>query len=224
MSNEPSGAIDHTFDESEEDARDRIEEALSKFNRDPMPGDVVIDKVKQRPLYVRRVVADTAVEYLDQEDFDLTTYDAHPWLGITAMDTIFECVFLPTKVEDIPSSKGDKTYAYPRGRLVRVPVEYLWNSDTRIQDSNRNFADRVAVVTEIFDAATSQDSDGRLAPVVDDAAREAFGEQVVEDAKERAGIVEQSGVDDFGDDEPDGEGDADTDDGLGDFDDYDGEE
>ena len=181
MSNEPSGAIDEPFDESERDARSILEEAIGEYEGEVKGGDIVLDLVKRRPLFVRRRVANTAVEYFDEHDFDLTTYKAHPFLPITPDDPIFECVFLPTDFDQIPTSTSDRqTYDYPRGRLVRIPVEYLYGSETRPQTDQKT-----ALVAACLRVASDA---GDLAPV-ERTARTVFGDDVVDDAAERADLV-----------------------------------
>jgi len=190
MSNEPSGAIDKDFDESARDPRDILQEKLDGFPREVKGGDVVIDLVQGRPLYVRRQRG-TAVEYFESEDFDLTTYKAHPWLPITPDDTIFECVFLPTNPESIPTSKGDKTYDYPRGRLARVPVEWLYDSDMRPQEDQKR-ALLAAMFANAEDLTEGSDSDLDLVESLYAVARGTFENEAVADAAERAGIQMRS--------------------------------
>lgn len=176
-SDTPDGAVDHGFDEAERDPADIIAESLSDYPRDIDAGDIVIDLVQGRPLYVASVAAPTAAEYMDTHDFDLTTYKAHPWLPVGASDTVFRCVFLPTKPQDIPSSRDDKTYAYPRGRLARVPVEWLYDDDTH---RARKFEART--LARLFAAF-----DGTSMSAVVDAATDAFDADTVRQALGAAG-------------------------------------
>ena len=183
------GAIDNTFDESERDPRAILEEAIADFEGEVKPGDIVLDIVKRRPLFVRRRVANTAVEYFVENDFDLTTYKAHPFLPITPDDPIFECVFVPTSFDQIPTQPKDKTYDYPRGRLVRIPVEYLYGSEVRPQTDQKT-----ALVAACLRVASDA---GDLAPV-ERTARSVFGDDLVDDAAERADLVPDE-LGDFGD-------------------------
>ena len=186
MSNEPSGAIDKDFDESARDPEAILTDRLDAFPREVKGGDVVIDLVQGRPLYVRRQRG-TAVEYFESEDFDLTTYKAHPWLPITPDDTIFECVFLPTNPESIPTAKKDKTYDYPRGRLARVPVEWLYDSGMRPQEDQKR-ALLAAMFANADDLTEGSDSDLDLVESLYAVARATFGNEAVADAAERAGL------------------------------------
>lgn len=186
MSDEPSGAIDNTFDDTERDARSILEENLSAFAAEVNAGDVVIDMVENRPLFVRRKKADTAVEYFEDHDFDLTTYKAHPWLPITPDDTIFETVFIPTKLKDIPTSTADKTYDYPRGRLARVPLEFLWNDRTRYASSM--VAAVLAGMLSAADDRAGDDADDPAPTTIEVVARDVYEDATVDDAVARAGI------------------------------------
>lgn len=176
-SHEPEGAVDKSFDDAERDARSILQENVDAFPSDIRRGDVVIDLVKNRPLYVWRVAAETAVDYFDSNDFDLTTYKAHPFLPVSPDDTIFECAFLPTTVEDIRTSAGAKSYDYPRGRLARVPVEYYFDSERHREDT---FTDET--LSRLF-AST----DGPAAQAVANVAVNVFGEDRTRGALEAAG-------------------------------------
>lgn len=177
-SHEPTGAVDEPFDAAERDARRILQENIDGFPSDIRGGDVVIDLVKNRPLYVRRKVAGTAVDYFERQDFDLTTYKAHPYLPVSADDAIFECAFLPTTVEDVRSSPGSKSYDYPRGRLIRVPVEYYFDSKTHRADRTIE-----AVLATVF----ANTGEGNRRGVVG-AIATAFDGDTVTAAIERAGF------------------------------------
>lgn len=202
MSQEPSGAVDNSYDDGERSAREILADNIVDYPHEIRPGDVVIDQVKQRPLYVRRKVANTAFEYFDNQDFDLTTYNAHPFLPITPDDTIFECVFLPTTVEGLPSEQGDgNTYDYPAGRLARVPVEWLYDSGTHRFENMQN-----AAVAALIGTAANADlpddlQDAPAATVVRAVAEVAFGSDAAKDASERAGVdwTEDEDLPDFED-------------------------
>lgn len=178
---EPNGAIDNEFAANEREARDQIEDALADHNRSVEPGDIAIDLVYHRPIFVRRVVADSCVAYWeDGEDFDITTYKAHPYLPVTADDRVVECVFIPTKPGDITHEPGSKTYDYPTGRLARVPVEHLWDSKRRYQDDQK-----ASFLAAVF---AQSERDDRNTAAVESVARSVFGDDVVDDAVDRAAI------------------------------------
>jgi hypothetical protein len=193
-SGEPTGAIDNDFAANEREARDQITAALADHNRAVEPGDFAIDLVYHRPVFVNDDVAETCVAYWkDGEDFDLTTYKAHPYLPITVDDTVFECVYVPTKPGDVRHEPADKTYDFPSGRLMRVPVEHLWDSKTRWLDNRlAAFVAAVAANLEARDVAV----DSETFDMVVGALRGAVGDDAVDDGLRRAGI-EPAEDDDF---------------------------
>lgn len=169
-SQEPSGAVDSDFDDAAHDVRDRIESELDDFPTSIERGDIVIDLVKDRPLFVRGIEADSAVEYADGNgNFNLTTYKAHPWLPVTPDDTVFDCAFVPTTADKIPTDAEDQSYAYPEGRLARVPVEYLFDKETHRHD---DFV--FNILAGIIDAV----DDAAVAEAVVVAAEDEYGETV----------------------------------------------
>lgn len=119
------GAIDHDFGEAERDAREHLADALAEYHRtEPMAGGVALDLVTRQPLFVRRRVADDLAEYYEAEGFDLLTYKMHPYLPVDVDDAVYECVFVPRSAEKAHSV--GKTYDYPAGRLMHLPVETAW--------------------------------------------------------------------------------------------------
>lgn len=190
MSNEPSGAIDHEFDDNERGAEARLNERIDAFPRELKGGDIAIDLVEGRPLYVRRRKG-TAIDVFERDDFDLVTYKAHPWLPIQATDPVYECVFLPTKPKKIPSEKKTQTYSYPRGRLARVPVEWLYGSDKRPQ-----FDQKAALLAAMFANAKSlqdgSDTDVDLVEAAFAVARATFDDDVVDEAIDRSPVEKRA--------------------------------
>jgi hypothetical protein len=177
-SQEPSGAVDHDFDDAATDAEESLRKNIAAYPSAIEPGDIVIDLVEGRPLYVRERKG-TAVDVFEREAFDLTTYKAHPWLPIGPHDDVFECVFLPTKPSKLPSKKKSQTYTYPRGRLARVAVEWLYDSDT-----HRHAEQTIDALAYLFENAA--DPDYRQATV--DVAVDTFGTKWVDLALEVAGF------------------------------------
>lgn len=236
------GAVDNDFDDAATDAEEQLRKNIAAYPAGIKPGDIVIDLVEGRPLYVRERKG-TAIEVFERESFDLTTYKAHPWLPVTPHDDVFECVFLPTKPADIPSKKKSQTYSYPRGRLARVAVEWLYDSDT-----HRHAEQTIETLARLFENAV--DDDFRQAVV--DVAVDTFGTEWVDVALEVGGfdpsafgadadhrgaanaVAAEEGsdargeppepdVDPKGSTDEDGE-EAPDEEGLGDFDDFDGDE
>lgn len=175
---DPSGAVDNDFDDAATDAEAQLRKNIAEFPAGIKRGDIVIDLVEGRPLYVRERKG-TAVDVFEREAFDLTTYKAHPWLPIGPHDDVFECVFLPTKPSDIPSKKKSNTYSYPRGRLARVPVEWLYDSNT-----HRHAEHTIETLARLFESAV--DDDFRQGVV--DVAVDTFGTEWVDIALEVAGF------------------------------------
>lgn len=191
---EPEGAIDHEFAANEREAREQIADALAEHNRAVEPGDFAIDLVYHRPVFVNQSTAETCVDYWeDGEDFDLTTYKAHPYLPVTPDDTVFECVYLPTKPGDVRHEPADKTYDFPSGRLMRAPVEYLWDSKTRWFDNQL-----AAFVAATLANVERRDVDTEA---VYDALASVVGDDVARDGLERVGFdfsTDDADEDDFG--------------------------
>ena len=118
---QPEGAIDNSFEAAERDAQEALADAAAEHQREIEKGDVCIDLITRQPLYVTGIAASTLVEYYEREAFDLLSYKAHPYLPVGAGDRVLNCVFVPRSVESIHNV--GKEYAYPSGRLARVPIE-----------------------------------------------------------------------------------------------------
>jgi len=118
---QPEGAIDSTFDEAERDPKEILAERNAEYARAIGVDDVCIDLVTRQPLYVLDVAAPSVATYFDEEDFDLLNYNQAPYLPVRMDDRVLNCVFVPRSVEGV--HKMGKTYAYPEGRLARVPIE-----------------------------------------------------------------------------------------------------
>lgn len=166
-SQDPSGAVDHDYDDADRttEAEQRLRENIADFPSTIRKGDVVIDLIEGRPLYIHERKG-TAADVFEREAFDLTTYKTHPFLPISPTDDVFECVFLPTKPADIPSKKKSSTYDYPRGRLARIPVEWLYDSDT-----HRHADERITALSLLFENA----ADDKRRQAVVDVAIDTFG-------------------------------------------------
>lgn len=123
-------AIDNDFDDAEQSYDEQLEAALEGINTEPIEGGIAIDLVTRQPLFIRRKVADSCREYYEAEGFDLATYNEHPFLPVRPDDAVFECVFVGG-VEG--GHKPGKTYDYPRGRLMTVPIDLAWR-DAEVSD------------------------------------------------------------------------------------------
>lgn len=123
-------AIDNDFDDAEQSYDEQLADALDDVQTEPMAGGVAVDLVTRQPLFIREKKADSLSEYYEAEGFDLATYNEHPFLPVRPDDAVFECVF-------IEGPKGGhnvgRTYDYPRGRLMTVPVDLAWR-DAEVGD------------------------------------------------------------------------------------------
>jgi hypothetical protein len=127
-----NSAIDHDFDDAEQNYDEQVEAALADINTSPLEGGVAIDVVTRQAVFVRRQVADTCREYYDAEGFDLATYKMHPWLpGIGPENTVYECVYIDGNPQN--AHKQSRTYDFPSARLMHLPVEQAW-SEAEIGD------------------------------------------------------------------------------------------
>lgn len=122
----PEGAVDSDFDDAALEAEELVGPD-DDVQTEPIAGGLAFDLVTRQPLFVRRVVADTIVEYYDDEEFDLANYKCHPYLPVREDDTVYECVFVSEiTADDLHNWDSSKTYDYPRGRLAHVPLEESW--------------------------------------------------------------------------------------------------
>jgi hypothetical protein len=121
------GAVDHDYDDVQQDYRDRVADALDGVRQEPMAGGVAIDIVTRQPMLVKEKVADTCAEYYERENFDLVTYKMHPWLpGISPDTAVYEAVYLDGNPQN--AHKPGKTYDFPAARLMHFPAELSWDA------------------------------------------------------------------------------------------------
>lgn len=122
---EPEGAVDNDYDDAARDPMDQLEanikDATEGYHAVPRPGDVAIDLVTRQIVYVDSVLAETVVEYFEDEGFDLWSYKTHPYLPVRPDDTVYGVVYVERSVDGLHNV--GKIYPTPRGRLARVPVE-----------------------------------------------------------------------------------------------------
>lgn len=89
-----------------------------RIGRSPLVlGSIVLDATQNKPMQV------VGVDHRNASDHPNVDVDdpIHRELGVTPTDPVFDCVFLPDGDDRL--STPTKTYAYPWGRLTRVPVE-----------------------------------------------------------------------------------------------------
>lgn len=122
-----TGAIDHEWSDSERSSREVLETAVEGLDREVAPGSVAIDLVTRQPLYIHEQVADSLVGYYEREGFDLFSYKTHPYPPVRLDDRVFKCAFIahdPQKAHN-----PGKTYDYPEGRLMKVPLAEAWETE-----------------------------------------------------------------------------------------------
>lgn len=127
----PDGAVDADYDENERPYEDQVADALDGVQTELMPGDVAIDLVTRQTLFIRKIEYNSLEAHYEEEGFCLATYNEHPFLpGVDLENRVFECVF-------VEGPKGahnqSRTYSYPEGRLMRVPVDLAWR-DAEVND------------------------------------------------------------------------------------------
>ena len=121
------GAIDNDFDEAKLNPTEQLLDSVVGIQTEPIPGGIALDLVTRQPLFVKEQVADSVVEYFEEENFNLLDYKMHPYLPVGPEDAVFKCVFIPRSAEKVHKIK--QTYDYPRGRLMAVPVQEAWIDD-----------------------------------------------------------------------------------------------
>lgn len=126
------GAVDRDFDEAEIPYTDRVAAALEDVQTEPVEGGVAIDVVTRQAVFVRQRKYDDLEEHYEAEGYDLATYKTHPYLpGVDVDNAVYECSFIDGNPENV--HKQGKTYDFPEGRLMHLPVELSW-LDTEIGD------------------------------------------------------------------------------------------
>lgn len=121
------GAIDRDWSESERAIEETLAAAIADKDTELSAGSIAIDLVTRQLLYIHKQVSDNLVEYYEKEGFDLNSYKSHPYLPVTTTDAVYECVFIAHDPQQ--AHNAGKTYAYPRGRLMKVPLAEAWEDD-----------------------------------------------------------------------------------------------
>jgi len=119
---------DSDTDSDTTDARAQLAAAREEIpNTEPMLGGLAVDLVTRQLLMVSDRVADDLPSYYEAEGFDLYNYKMHPYLPVEMDDPVYQCVYVnDVTLEGLSDWSGTKTYDFPRGRLVHVPVEQSW--------------------------------------------------------------------------------------------------
>lgn len=122
-----NGAIDNDWEDSELSTEASMLAAIEDLDHELSAGDVAIDLVTRQPLYLHEQVADDLAEYKEENDFDLFSYKTHPYLPVRLDDRVFECVFVTN--DPSQAHNAGKTYDYPEGRLMKLPLAEAWNDE-----------------------------------------------------------------------------------------------
>lgn len=157
-------------------------------------GSTVIDRKQNVPMRVVGQDRRTAVEHpnIDVNDPMLRQ------LGVEPEDAVYECVFLPTGEDSL--STPSKPYAYPEGRLARVPVEAAISEDAR-RVHTQIVLDVLAALLEVRWKATPNDIDPSI-PLPEAVAEAIIGadidaevptEVLLEEAQELADVAQTIG-------------------------------
>lgn len=126
------GAIDADFDDAELSYEQRVANALDDVQTEPVAGGVAIDIVTRQPVFVRQCTYDSLEAHYEAEGYDLATYKMHAFLpGVDTDNAVYECVYVDGNPAE--AHKQSKTYDFPEGRLMHLPVEMSW-SDMEVGD------------------------------------------------------------------------------------------
>ena len=121
------GAIDADFDDAELSYEDRVANALADVPIEPVEGGVAIDIVTRQPVFVRQCTYDSLEAHYEAEGYDLATYKMHPFLpGVDVDNSVYECVYVDGNPAE--AHKQSRTYDFPAGRLMHLPVEMSWDA------------------------------------------------------------------------------------------------
>lgn len=180
----PEGAVDHDYDDALKEFEDDVEGEVGNKVRQITPPDTAVDLVTRQALFVRKKVANSLDEYFEDEGFNLLTYKGHPYLPVTREDHVYECVFIPGKPGEIHKGDKWKTYDYPEGRLARIPLEQAWLNSGEEQYAWSTDFIAAATVSLLLNLQEQADEDAYRATV--DVAYDTFGEEIVDEALNRA--------------------------------------
>jgi hypothetical protein len=144
-------------------------------------GDVALDLAQGRPVHVLEATGETAAEWSEANNYELTENYGNSRLGATDSDRVFEVVYCSNA-----KSEPSKTYAMPESRLLRV--------ETEAADDGRPVYQRVVrdVLEDLF-AEASADTTRRT---ITDLAERNYGEELVDEARELADVEVRIGGDD----------------------------
>lgn len=145
-------------------------------------GDVCLDLAQGRPVHVIEASGQTVAEWSDANDYDLTDNYANSRLGVRQGERVLEVVYCSNA-----KSEPSKTYAMPASRLLRV--------ETEAGDGGRPVYHRAIRETleGVFLALADAGMDHRIDGLADNL-RPAFGDDLVDEARELADVEQTVGA------------------------------
>ena len=136
-------------------------------------GDVALDLAQGRPVHVVNATGQTAAEWSEMNDYELTENYGNDRLGASADDLVYDVVYCSNA-----KSEPSKTYAMPASRLLRI--------ETEAADDGRPVYQRAVRDTiETLLLAASADTTRRT---IVELATPAFGNDLVTEAAELADV------------------------------------
>lgn len=149
-------------------------------------GDPVIDQANGRAMVVVEDHDETAAEWSDRNNYDLTENYGNERCGTTDTDRVYECIYVASL-----QSEPSKTYAFPESRLGRPAYERASDTYGRIYDAvARDILERLFAVSE-------GEFEGKQRVAIGTAARHAgIDDAVVDEARELAEVDPLIGGDD----------------------------
>ena len=136
-------------------------------------GDVALDLAQGRPVHIVNATGQTAAEWSDANDYELTENYGNDRLGASADDRVYDVVYCSNA-----KSEPSKTYAMPASRLLRI--------ETEAADDGRPVYQRAVRDTiETLLLAASADTTRRT---IVELATPAFGNDLVTEAAELADV------------------------------------
>ncbi|AFZ74588.1 hypothetical protein [Natronobacterium gregoryi] len=148
---------------------------------DIQPGDVALDRTQGRPVHVLEDTEQTALEWSNENGYDLLENYGNERCGTTASDRVFEVAYC-SSIQSEPS----KTYAMPESRLDRVETEKA--------DDGRQVYDRIVVdvLEQLFQRA-GQDDEGAVNVLEQYATDVGIDAEAVDEARELAEAAQFGG-------------------------------
>lgn len=141
-------------------------------------GDVALDLAQGRPVHVIEATGQTAAEWSDANDYELTENYGNGRLGASDDDRVFEVVYCSNA-----KSEPSKTYAMPESRLLRIETEAADDGRPVYQRAVRD------TLEALFGQYIGEDGESTFTT----AATECFGVEIVDEAKELADVEQRIG-------------------------------